>query len=106
MRLFGRRRFGVLAFVVLVLAWSSSFSVVKVGLDYAPPVLFAGGRTLLSGVIMSGVALVLGGSPHLRRDWKVFALDRKSTRLNSSHANISYAVFRLKKNHNPLHTHL
>src|SRR3712207_8680118 len=25
--------------------------------------------------------------------------DRKSTRLNSSHANISYAVFCLKKNH-------
>src|SRR3712207_7059169 len=29
-----------------------------------------------------------------------FALDRKSTRLNSSHANISYAVFCLKKNYN------
>src|SRR3712207_6998611 len=28
-------------------------------------------------------------------------LDRKSTRLNSSHANISYAVFCLKKNHLP-----
>src|SRR3712207_8526225 len=27
-------------------------------------------------------------------------VDRKSTRLNSSHANISYAVFCLKKNHN------
>src|SRR3712207_7519775 len=27
-------------------------------------------------------------------------LDRKSTRLNSSHANISYAVFCLKKNDN------
>src|SRR3712207_7183386 len=27
--------------------------------------------------------------------------DRKSTRLNSSHANISYAVFCLKKNNNP-----
>src|SRR3712207_7575456 len=27
--------------------------------------------------------------------------DRKSTRLNSSHANISYAVFCLKKNTNP-----
>ena len=73
MRLFGKRRFGVLAFLVLVLAWSSSFSVVKVGLHYAPPMLFAGGRTLLSGVIMSAVALVLGGSPNLRRDWKVFA---------------------------------
>ncbi len=63
----------MLAFAVLVLAWSSSFSVVKVGLDYAPPVLFAGGRTLLSGVIMSAVALVWGGSPNLRRDWRVFA---------------------------------
>src|SRR3712207_8624881 len=28
------------------------------------------------------------------------AQDRKSTRLNSSHANISYAVFCLKKNNN------
>src|SRR3712207_8659611 len=28
-------------------------------------------------------------------------LDRKSTRLNSSHANISYAVFCLKKNKKP-----
>jgi len=73
LRLFGRRRFGVLAFAVLVLAWSSSFSVVKVGLDYAPPVLFAGLRTLLSGVIMTAVALVWGGAPNLGRDWRVFA---------------------------------
>src|SRR3712207_7223185 len=29
-----------------------------------------------------------------------FKKDRKSTRLNSSHANISYAVFCLKKKHN------
>src|SRR3712207_7438409 len=34
-------------------------------------------------------------------DWEVPALtDRKSTRLNSSHANISYAVFCLKKKNN------
>src|SRR5947209_10640002 len=30
--------------------------------------------------------------------------DRKSTRLNSSHANISYAVFCLKKKTRPTHT--
>src|SRR3712207_8400394 len=29
----------------------------------------------------------------------LFGTDRKSTRLNSSHANISYAVFCLKKKH-------
>src|SRR3712207_7060246 len=33
----------------------------------------------------------------------VFDLDRKSTRLNSSHANISYAVFCLKKKINCSH---
>src|SRR3712207_7750585 len=31
----------------------------------------------------------------------LFRLDRKSTRLNSSHANISYAVFCLKKKKDP-----
>src|SRR3712207_8104602 len=35
----------------------------------------------------------------------VFAEDRKSTRLNSSHANISYAVFCLKKKKNQCHAH-
>src|SRR5438445_4622521 len=32
--------------------------------------------------------------------------DRKSTRLNSSHANISYAVFCLKKNREPPVSHM
>src|SRR3712207_7525221 len=32
-----------------------------------------------------------------------FRADRKSTRLNSSHANISYAVFCLKKKNKPIH---
>src|SRR5947209_16075605 len=36
-----------------------------------------------------------GGVSHKRRT--VRRIDRKSTRLNSSHANISYAVFCLKK---------
>src|SRR3712207_7496370 len=34
----------------------------------------------------------------------VVPLDRKSTRLNSSHANISYAVFCLKKKKTSTHT--
>src|SRR3712207_8921723 len=36
-------------------------------------------------------------APGLNADTRVPVLDRKSTRLNSSHANISYAVFCLKK---------
>src|SRR3712207_8468429 len=37
--------------------------------------------------------------PAIRRQAIGAASDRKSTRLNSSHANISYAVFCLKKKH-------
>ena len=74
MRIFGKRRFVVLAFSLLVLFWGSAFSVVKVGLDYSPPVLFAGLRTLLGGLAMVLVALLWGGSPNLRRDWPVFLL--------------------------------
>src|SRR2546427_5618126 len=35
-----------------------------------------------------------------------FELDRKSTRLNSSHSQISYAVFCLKKKKNLIHTQI
>src|SRR2546421_12984426 len=52
----------------------------------------------------------LGDGQHLQRERLTFhrhvALDRKSTRLNSSHDQISYAVFCLKKkNKNPQTTH-
>src|SRR3712207_8266278 len=47
------------------------------------------------GLVLLRLLDVGHGGRHLR--------DRKSTRLNSSHANISYAVFCLKKkNHTPL----
>ena len=72
MRLFGRRRFGALAFAALVLAWSSAFSVMEVGLGYAPPLLFVAARTLLAGLLMTALALVWGGAPRLGRDWPVF----------------------------------
>ena len=74
MRLFGKRRFVVLAFSSLVLFWGSAFAVVKVGLDFSPPVLFAGLRSLLGGLAMVAVAFLWGGSPNLRRDWPVFLL--------------------------------
>src|SRR5437868_10237646 len=41
------------------------------------------------------------GPTHCRTfSWKICSVDRKSTRLNSSHVSISYAVFCLKKKNN------
>src|SRR2546430_6978018 len=41
--------------------------------------------------------------PRLIRDSRHYSRDRKSTRLNSSHSQISYAVFCLKKKNEALH---
>src|SRR3712207_8623110 len=74
--------------------------------------LFRSGRTVTNP---PDSPLDLPPPPTLaRRAWLVVALlmpvallnyleDRKSTRLNSSHANISYAVFCLKKKKNTTH---
>src|SRR3712207_7403538 len=63
-----------------------------------PPPLAAG---LVFGVGRRDEDFVHGGITHLVEHLAMGALgrttDRKSTRLNSSHANISYAVFCLKK---------
>jgi O-acetylserine/cysteine efflux transporter len=74
LRFFGKRRFVVLAFSLLVLFWGSSFAVVKLGLDYSPPGLFAGLRILIGGLAIVVAAILWGGSPHLRRGWPVFLL--------------------------------
>jgi O-acetylserine/cysteine efflux transporter len=47
---------------------------VKVGLEYSPPMIFAGLRTLVGGLAILLVAVVWGGSPHLKRDWPIFLL--------------------------------
>src|SRR3712207_7141625 len=43
------------------------------------------------------------GQSHVTSRTRAGPRDRKSTRLNSSHANISYAVFCLKKKGDPRH---
>src|SRR2546422_6374647 len=40
---------------------------------------------------------LIAGNPGVYADWAAHLTDRKSTRLNSSHGYISYAVFCLKK---------
>jgi drug/metabolite transporter (DMT)-like permease len=68
------RRFAILAFVFLILFWSSAFGAIKVSLEYAPPILFAGMRTLLCGLVVALAALVWGGRANLRRDWPIYLL--------------------------------
>src|SRR2546430_3739269 len=73
---------------------TATTEIYTLSLHDALPIL---GAARLSTSPMSGAAASLAvsaGSP--QRVWMVFR-DRKSTRLNSSHSQISYAVFCLKK---------
>src|SRR3712207_8552334 len=56
--------------------------------------------TALVHTDMASVHVFNAGSQAQRERWMPGIVDRKSTRLNSSHANISYAVFCLKKKTN------
>src|SRR3712207_7007131 len=63
----------------------------------AGDVLGVGSEQLLELVEQQGEDAGLGGLEPGHQLVALAAEDRKSTRLNSSHANISYAVFCLKK---------
>src|SRR3712207_8671105 len=60
--------------------------------DSLSTITFGGGCCDVGGL---STLLFTGSCGHHRQ---LLPVDRKSTRLNSSHANISYAVFCLKKN--------
>src|SRR3712207_8191612 len=59
---------------------------------------------IYANTIFGQVNITIPHNITLFQGLKVIIIDRKSTRLNSSHANISYAVFCLKKKINT-HTH-
>src|SRR3712207_8703476 len=69
--------------------------------DFGPrarsPLVTAFGYDYVPGNLAAAVALEKAGDAATR-------IDRKSTRLNSSHANISYAVFCFKKKKTQVHT--
>src|SRR3712207_8979928 len=69
--------------------------------------MLSGKKMAIVPILRAGLGMVDGmlklipaakvGHIGMYRDEETFKPDRKSTRLNSSHANISYAVFCLKK---------
>src|SRR3712207_8785103 len=73
---------------------------------------FPAGLSVLTGETGAGKSILLdafslalgarGDGALVRHGQERGQVDRKSTRLNSSHANISYAVFCLKKKHQDL----
>jgi len=61
----------VAAFVLLATLWGTSFVAIEAGLHYFPPLLFAGVRYVIAGVIVLGIAAVMSGRtvPRGRDEW-------------------------------------
>lgn len=60
--------------VLLILAWGTTFAAVKIGLESAPPVLFAGLRALIGGALMALLALHRAGMPRLAGQGREYAM--------------------------------
>ena len=56
----------LLATGLLVLAWGSTFTSIKVSLEGVPPMLLAGGRCLAGGLLIASVAVIAHRAPRLR----------------------------------------
>ncbi len=63
-------------FSILALCWGSSFVAIEIGLEYVPPLLFAGGRYALAGVIVLAYAAVVTDQlwPETRGEWLAVAV--------------------------------
>src|SRR3712207_7311575 len=79
----------------------SSGAVLTPGLYQLPAEARVGDAIQLAGGLTADAALGLVNQAEKLWDGVHLQVDRKSTRLNSSHANISYAVFCLKKKKKP-----
>src|SRR5947209_13762498 len=81
---------------IFVTMFGVAFATIGVAYDNFPEILSDGE---MAKRYLVAFLFLADGSLHLYalNDHLGEALDRKSTRLNSSHANISYAVFCLKK---------
>jgi len=63
------------AFAVIYFVWGSTFLVIRLGVRQLPPLLFAGGRFLMAGTLLAGIALVLRHRfPSTMREWRLMLM--------------------------------
>ncbi|HVO36206.1 MAG TPA: EamA family transporter [Gemmatimonadales bacterium] len=65
----------LIAYLLVCVLWGSTYLAIRVGVGALPPLLFAGIRFLVAGLILLGGALALGAHlPRRARDWGILAV--------------------------------
>lgn len=64
----------IILIAILVLIWGASWPVYKNALSSTPPLLFAGMRTFLGGLVLSLIAFLSGKKIHFRSNIRIYLL--------------------------------
>ncbi|MGA2381873.1 MAG: EamA family transporter [Gemmatimonadales bacterium] len=65
----------LIAYLVVCVVWGSTYLAIRVGVRELPPLLFAGTRFLVAGLLLLGGAVAFGARlPHRARDWGILAV--------------------------------
>lgn len=71
----GLRGKALFAYILVCTVWGSTYLAIRVGVMHLPPMLFAGIRFVIAGLLLAGIVLLTGGKlPHRLRDWRVNAI--------------------------------
>src|SRR3989337_1517350 len=65
----------LIAYLLVCTVWGSTYLAIRVGVMELPPLLFAGVRFVIAGLLLAGIVLATGDRlPRSLRDWKVLAV--------------------------------
>ncbi|MBE0337185.1 DMT family transporter [Paenibacillus sp. 23TSA30-6] len=64
----------ILMIALLVVLWGISWPIYKVALQFTPPLLFAGLRTLLGGLLLGAILLPRWKRIRWKENWRVYAI--------------------------------
>src|SRR5919204_2124423 len=62
------------AYLLVCVFWGSTYLAIKVGVTELPPFLFAGLRFLVAGLILLGLARLVGDPLPRQRDWRTLGI--------------------------------
>ncbi|MCP3779153.1 DMT family transporter [Paenibacillus sp. MZ03-122A] len=64
----------MLMIALLVVLWGISWPIYKVALEFTPPLLFAGLRTLLGGLLLGAILVPRWNRIRWKENWRVYAI--------------------------------
>jgi drug/metabolite transporter (DMT)-like permease len=71
----GLRGKALFAYILVCTVWGSTYLAIRIGVRDLPPLLFAGVRFVIAGLLLAGIVLATGDRmPRTARDWKVLAI--------------------------------